>query len=245
MAIGPSEDIGPVQKTIDSLAAQAEVDIELVVKTLGNHLRPEIEKYCSDINHIRLRLLAGQDNGIYDAFNICMHAATGEYIIYLGCGDTLADAFVGAAIFEFAKDKNMPPIIYGPVLIENNDGQIFATFNNSTFHGKRRKLPWRNPCHSQGLIYRRDWLINRPFRTDVGPLADLVHTYEHQVAALAAWLPRPISIFVTGGISNQKSNTAFRARLMGISENCKNFKHSYYWRPVALLVCHANHLFRK
>lgn len=244
MAVGPSETFGAAQQTIDSLRRQIGPSIELVVKTFGDHLRAEIEEGCRDVAHMSLRLLTGPDDGIYDAFNICAHAARGEYILYLGCGDVLADAFVALDVAKWATNLDMPPVIYGCVLIAQEDRQITAIFNNSTFHGKRRRLPWRNPCHSQGLVYRNTWLTPRPFRLDVGPLADLVHTYTHQVFAIAKWMPRPVSIFVMGGVSNQRSRKALRARMRGVLENCNNFHFSGLWKPLAAAVCHAEYLLR-
>lgn len=245
MAIGPKESAEPVHKTIDSLAQQTHGDIELVVKTLDGHLAPEVQQRCLGLQHVTLKLLTGKDQGIYDAFNICMRASRGKHLIYLGCGDRLADAFVVADLAQHATLHPDAPVIYGPVLIEDTNGRIISTFSNAAFHGQRRIFPWRNPCHSQGLIYKREWLIERPFRTDVGPLADLIHTHEHKVHLNTSWINRPLSIFSIGGISTLRTRRAMRARMRGILENCNNFPFPTFWRLTSRTVCELEFILRK
>jgi glycosyltransferase involved in cell wall biosynthesis len=245
MAIGPKESAEPVYKTIDSLAQQTHGNIELVVKTLDDHLAIEVRQRCLGFSHVMLNLITGKDQGIYDAFNICMHASRGKYLVYLGCGDRLADAFVVADLAQHAVRHPDAPVIYGPVLIENTENQIVSTFNNATFHGRRRVLPWRNPCHSQGLIYKREWLIERPFRTNVGPLADLIHTHEHKVYLNTSWIGRPLSTFAMGGVSNLRTRRAMQARMRGILANCNNFPFPGFWRLASRAVCELEFALRK
>ena len=60
-------------------------DFEIIVKDGGSSdgsLEP-VRKLESD----KIKIFSGKDNGIYDAMNIAVKAATGDYFIFLNCGD--------------------------------------------------------------------------------------------------------------------------------------------------------------
>jgi hypothetical protein len=243
IAVGPGETFGSLCRTLDSVANQTVGPVELVVKTVGAHLEEEIRSYVSQHpENIRLSLICGSDKGIYDAFNICAQAAHGDYALYLGCGDLLADRFVVEDLMQHAALHSNPDILYGSVLLADVDGEIVATFANDCFFGRKRQLPWRNPCHSQGLVYRSTWLAAHPFQIDIGPVADLVHTYQHSTFKHACWINRPISVFRAGGVSNERTNRAFKARLKGVYANCQYFRFPGLWRLVAGLACRIGYM---
>lgn len=243
IAVGPAEKFPSLKHTIDSVVIQTAHPIELVIKTFGNHLNKDISDYALDNPQIHLKLLVGSDMGIYDAFNICAQAARGKYVIFLGCGDCLADCFVVEDIIGYATNQNFPDIIYGAVVLANSAGSIVATFNNNCFFGNALRFPWRNPCHSQGLIYKQNWLTGHLFEIDIGPLSDLVHTYQNRVFEKASWIGRPISIFKAGGVSNKRGYRAFTARLNGVYRNCEYFRFPYFWRLISTLVCQISYAF--
>ncbi|CAN5738917.1 hypothetical protein BH11PSE8_BH11PSE8_17720 [soil metagenome] len=211
--------------------------VEVVIKTLGAHLAEDIRNYGRMHADIAIRVLDGNDTGIYDALNVCAASAAGEFVLYLGCGDTLADDFVASDFAAIASPPEIPQVLYGPVLMADSAGNVSSLFSNRVFFGMRKKLPWRNPCHSQGICYRRTWLVTRPFRTDIGPLADMVHTYHYKVDTLAVWINRPISIFREGGISSSRDAKHYRAWLRGVHANCENFAFPAAWRLISTLIC--------
>jgi hypothetical protein len=216
-----------------------------LIKTVGEHLVEEIENYVQEVPQCLMVVLTGGDAGIYDALNICAQAASGEYVMYLGCGDELADDFVAEDIDQKVIASNYPNILYGAVIISNAQGRILSTFDNSCYFGKRTILPWRNPCHSQGLIYRRDWLVANPFPITIGPIADLVHTHQHAVHRHAIWIERPISIFRMGGVSNTRTPSTFQGHLRGVMKNCENFKCSKLWQVIAYFVLRLDNLIKR
>ena len=181
-------------------------------------------------------ILTGNDSGIYDAFNACTTAAHGKYILFFGCGDTLADDFVIGDIKNYLTEKFYPDIVYGVVFISDFSGNITTTFDNSCYFGSRLIFPWRNPCHSQGLIYKRTWLIKRLFSTTAGPLSDLVHTIEHKIHKNSIFFARPITFFLMGGISNKNTKSALKARLSSVIFNCNNFSKPIFWRTISRIV---------
>jgi hypothetical protein len=236
IAIGPYEVFQSLKVSLESITKQTIQPVEIVIKTVGNNLVDDIRDYAIGAPLHQLTLINGGDLGVYDAFNICAKAAHGKYIIFLGCGDLLADIFVAEDIINYTVSHARPDIIYGVVLLADISGEIVATFDNDCFFGRKMRLPWRNPCHHQGVIYSRQWLISRPFQIDIGPVADLVHTYEYRIYENAVVLNRPISIFKLGGLSNSMNKDSIRSRLDGVYINCNNFRFPILWKIVSNLV---------
>jgi glycosyltransferase involved in cell wall biosynthesis len=242
IAVGPSEDFQSLKASLESIAKQTIQPVEIVIKTVGNHLADDIRGQELVAPLHQLTLIDGSDLGVYDAFNICVHAAQGQYVMFLGCGDLFADIFAAEDIINYAASHAWPDIIYGIVLLADINGEIVTTFDNECFNGRKMRLPWRNPCHHQGVIYSRNWLISRPFQINIGPVADLVHTYKYRVYENALMLNRPITIFKLGGVSNSENNDSVRSRLDGVYSNCNNFRFSVLWKIMAYLVFYLKSL---
>lgn len=239
--VGPFEKFADVRITIDSVLNKSEGEAELVIKIFESYLSDEIRNYIKNLN-LNVRLIEGQDKGIYDAFNICAQAASGVFLIFLGCGDEFLGFRNVKDIFENRAYVNSN-VIYAGVKIY--DGKKYMAFDNRCFFGERRLFPWRNPCHSQGLIFKRVWFLKNIFKIDYGPLADLLHTYEHKIYKIAVWLDQDIVVFKTGGVSNSLDRSAFNRQLSGIYENCKNFKFSLGYKCLSLLICNVSFFMSK
>ena len=242
MPVGPEATSTDTRLTLASIATQTVPGTQVVIKTLGTHLECELLAQMAEFSLPGL-VLGGTDAGIYDAFNQCVTAASEEWIILLGCGDELAGPEVIGAL-DRAVQVGGTDIFYGQVLVADPI-QGVTLFDNSCFFKKRRVLPWRNPCHSQGLVYRRAWLMQRPFRLDAGPLADLIHTHSHRVHQLARWIDRPITIFKVGGASNLITHRAYKNRLKGVLENCNNFTPARLFKAVSYVLLTWRYYSRK
>lgn len=68
-----------------------------------------------------VRVLEGPDNGIYDAMNKGLRAATGDYVWYLNAGDTLAGVDAVAAVADFLSITS-DDWIYGAALSVDSQG---------------------------------------------------------------------------------------------------------------------------
>jgi glycosyltransferase involved in cell wall biosynthesis len=242
IAVGPNEPIESVLETIESVLSQEHREVEIVVKTFGDHLEQVLGPYASNLGEGRARLIGGRDSGIYDAFNICIAAARGRYIMFLGCGDILAHRRVVNTVAAQSTDAEASDALYGGVVLRSGSGQAEREFDTRCFLGNRARLPWRNPCHHQGLIYRRSWLAERPFRTDIGPLADLVHNYQHRIFDRARWLNEPVSVFRTGGASTQIGLSASVRRMRAVLVNCEFFRFPSAWKAISIAVLTLRYL---
>ena len=68
-------------KTVEDTLKQTYDDFEIIVKDGGSSdgsLEP-VRKLESE----KIKIFSGKDNGIYDAMNIAVKAATGDYVIFL------------------------------------------------------------------------------------------------------------------------------------------------------------------
>lgn len=242
VAVGPGEPLQAVLATIDSVLAQEDSAVEVVVKCVGQQLEQALRGYADRAGAGRMQLIFGRDAGIYDAFNICIAAARGRYLMFLGCGDTLAHRQVVNMVAARSSAGDAADVLYGGVLLDTGPGRAAREFDNRCFFGQRTRLPWRNPCHHQGLIYRRSWLAQRPFRTGIGPLADLVHNYQHCIFDVAQWLDRPVSIFQQGGASTQLSLSAAKHRMRAVLVNCEHFRLPMAWKVLSFAVLTTRYL---
>ncbi len=236
VAVGPKELLSRLLATLDSASSQSGGCTEIVIKTAGNHLIDEIQEYRDSHANMLTKVHTGPDMGTYDAFNICVASATGQYILFLGCGDRLADSSVVSDLQRGSESLGIPDVIYGHVILSDGRREGSKTFSTDCFLGRRLRFPWRNPCHSQGLLYKATWLARNPFRTNIGPLADLVHTYQHRIFEHAKWIERPIAIFRTDGVSYTMDVASLKARLRGVHANCENFPFASGWKLLSSAV---------
>lgn len=141
-----------LQRTMDSVAEQdyPYIDYVLVDGASRDHTVALME---AQQQHMPLRFVSEPDKGLYDAMNKGLAMATGDYILFLNAGDTLADAHVISEMF--AKHPGAD-VYYGHAMVVNLDGREL---------GLRQPLPpekldWRSlqwgmsVCHQAFVIKR-------------------------------------------------------------------------------------------
>ena len=91
-----------LKETLFSVAGQTCTDYEVIVKdggsTDGSTGFLKVRKHFDADKVIlseeflgRVRFFEGRDKGIYDAMNQAVAQASGEFVLFLNCGDVLAD----------------------------------------------------------------------------------------------------------------------------------------------------------
>ena len=194
-----------LRDTLDSVLAQTYQDIEyIIVDGLSADGTQEIVKAYEARFGGRLRLVSEKDKGLYDAMNKGVRMATGDWILFMNAGDTFASDDVLQCLFD-AVDPAQADVIYGDVV---KGGQVKAAPRE--FRLYHRMLF----CH-QSVLTRRSCLLDTPFDICHRLSADFkFFLLQYQQGARFQYVPLPVSVFDTGGVSN-------RSRSKGLLDNIR------------------------
>ena len=201
--------------TLDSILMQAFTDYEIIIKDglSEDDISPVVANSLSIITppfcHCGLdpaspiHIYRQSDSGIYDAMNQAVTKATGQYIYFLNCGDTLFDEQVLSNVKEYiVNDKSDSQIFYGNIFEQLTKQEVYATPRINRF------ACYRNlPCH-QACFYQRQLLSERPFEIRYKIRADHEHfiwcVLEKGVKAI--YIPKIIAAYEGAGFSESKLN---------------------------------------
>jgi glycosyltransferase involved in cell wall biosynthesis len=141
-----------IEKTIQSVLGQRYPHIEyLIIDGASSDATLEIIGRYSD----RIKLSSEKDEGIYDAMNKGLRAASGDYVWFINSGDEIYSRETVGEMVKSMDDR--PEVVYGGTMIIAEDGREI---------GDRRLKPpehltWKSlrqgmiVCH-QSLVIRRD-----------------------------------------------------------------------------------------
>ncbi len=140
------------------------------------------------------RIIRGKDDGIYDAMNKGIDAATGDYLIFMNAGDVFGDRFVLSTIAK-ALEENHPDFLYGDAL----EGEGY--YKRAISH---KKIAWGMITHHQAMVYRRDKIKKMRYDTSLKIAADYGFTARFlRNSEKIYYLPAPLCLFEKGGVSEQ------------------------------------------
>lgn len=163
--------------TLESIKKQNYKNIEVVIKDGGStdgSLAPfEGKDYLDDEKNISLRIVHEPDKGIYDAMNEAVKYVSGDYILFLNCGDHFYDETVLEKVAAFVESRHLEgasnTILYGDTFFEGPNALSKAAPRITGF------VCYRNiPCH-QAIFYSPDTLTDRGFDTTLKIRADFEH----------------------------------------------------------------------
>ena len=103
VALNPGDKL---QKTLDSVFCQTCTDYEIILKDGGStdgsmdKWRNAEQKADNEPGTGRVRFFDVPDKGIYDAMNQAVQQAEGDFVLFLNCGDMLADRNVLERVAE-------------------------------------------------------------------------------------------------------------------------------------------------
>lgn len=180
-------------------------------------------------------ILSEPDRGLYDAMNKALDMATGDYILYLNAGDTLAS---DTTLSDIARDIEgldpMPAVIYGNTLITDMEGHILR---------ERRlqppeKLSWRSfqqgmlVCH-QAFYARLDIARECPYDLRYHYSADVDWCIRVMKDAARQHLPlfntrRVVAHYLEEGLTTANHQASLRERF--------NVMRRHYGLPTTLLM---------
>lgn len=146
------------------------------------------------------------DAGIYDAMNKGLERATGDYVLFLNAGDTLAPPRTLDTLTALLSARPVQPdMVYGDAFEDTPTGRIVKTarshlnINQGLF------------THHQSIFYRREVINDLRYDQTYNIAADYKFTAQFlRMTKDVLYWPRPICLFEAGGISQQQ---AFKGRM--------------------------------
>lgn len=163
-----------LKKSLENIRKQTFDDYEIVIKDgmskdgtkewLDEFMaKPENASLASKINFIQKK-----DTCIYDAMNQAIEKSSGDYIVFMNCGDSFYDEDVLKKVFS----KDLPlenTIAYGDTYFRKSDSLSKSPTKITGF------VCYRNvPCH-QSIFYSKDTLKERSFDISYKIRADFEH----------------------------------------------------------------------
>lgn len=154
-----------IEATIKSVLSQDFKDFEYLIKD-GKSKDDTIEivsKYKKNIT----KIISTPDKGLYDAMNVAVKEAKGEYIYFLNADDVLKNSTVFSRVSEFLDGKN--DLVYGDI-------EFFYPLEKKSVKVSRiasiGELKKGNMPPHQGSFVKRELLLKYPFDTQYRSSAD-------------------------------------------------------------------------
>lgn len=196
-AVYNSEDF--IEKTILSVLNQTYDNIEYIVidgKSTDNTTEI-IKKYADRIDYF----ISEPDNGVYDAMNKGIEAATGDYLYFLNSGDYFVDETIIYKINSKLATQDIN-ILTGNVIIYNNDSNCISKHSNFD----KKYLRNHTICH-QAMFSKRG-LFAKYGVFDIKYKLKADHDWFMQVYDTNAnikYVDYNIAYFLDGGLSSSGS----------------------------------------
>jgi len=159
------------------------------------------------------KIISEPDRGIYHAMNKGLALATGDLIGTLNADDFYADNRVLGAVANVFRDPEIQSC-YGDLICVDRErlSKVVRYWKAGRFHRRRFYWGWMPP-HPTFFARRSVYEQFGDFRLDLGSAADyelvLRFLLKHNVSA--RYIPEPLVIMRTGGVSNATWANRIRA----------------------------------
>ncbi len=129
-----------LEGTIQSIISQSYDNIEFIIidGASTDSTLSIIKKYESHVDF----WVSEDDNGLYDAMNKGILKATGDYIWFMNCGDYIHSKDSVANMI--AQNDNYADILYGEVMMVDNDRTRLGTRSELTTQKLPIELTWKS-----------------------------------------------------------------------------------------------------
>jgi len=236
-----------LKRTADSIFRQSFSDWQwIVIDGASIDGTAEWLKVASDSQDGRVFYICEPDQGIYDALNKAVARVRGQWVLFLGAGDSLYERDTLERCLPYLRGcPRQFSLVYGAVLtiqdIADTDGEVF----DRPWLGTRG--PWESgrpamPCH-QGVFHRAEIFLSG-FRFN--PRWSLAADGELLLGELLAGRGLHIDVVVSrmlwGGTSTRRDN---RLRLIVEVLQINRALGIFWSRPMLQLILLGSHLVRR
>ncbi|MBQ4536069.1 MAG: glycosyltransferase [Lachnospiraceae bacterium] len=215
VCLNPGEKL---KETVDSILSQDCADYEIIIKDGGSR-DGSVDALQADATYgsdARIRFFNQKDTGIYDAMNQAVSYATGDFVLFLNCGDLFYDSRVLSKTAEYM-DRESAMQEDGTVPADKKSLANMVFYGN-TYSGKNQVLItspakintlscYRNiPCH-QSCFYATRLCKEKPYDLQYSIRADYDHflwCYYRSKAKMVA-MDVTASMYEGGGFSENPS----------------------------------------
>ncbi|MFQ1970827.1 glycosyltransferase family 2 protein [Aeromonas veronii] len=147
-------------ETLRSIAEQDLIDVEVIIVDGGS--TDGVESIFNDFESVITSVLSEKDSGIYDAMNKGIKLSNGEFVYFIGAGDTLVKGVLQKVKKLLLSNKGC--FIYGNVLRTSTSKLYDGGFN-------KFKILRKNICH-QAIFYPKSFFNKQEFNVKYKVLAD-------------------------------------------------------------------------
>lgn len=219
-----------IADTINSVQAQSFQDYEYIIKDgqSTDKTMEYIQSYTENMDCVKV--IRGKDKGIYDAMNIAVREAIGEYILFLNAGDTFANKEVLSKVDRFIENKEAD-IYYGDIL--ESDGKNTQL---RTYSAKNSKLWYYSLgaclCH-QAMFCKKVLFERRLFDLDYLVCADREWQMWHiKRGAISIPMRIVVAQVLMDGFSANHIDDLERESLYCVKKYCG------FWYGMYLCICY-------
>jgi len=181
-----------------------------------------IKKYQAEID----KYICEPDTGIYNAMNKGLREATGDYVMFINCGDKLSGHDVIERIIADIGD-NKPDVVYGSYREVGHDGR-----ESKVIPCRNSKNIWYGPVAShQSTIYRVAHLRSNGLKYDESYCIAADYKLTAEAITLAKSICKTdicISDFDVSGVSSTNQNR-------GLKEANRVRREVWHWGRLRLL----------
>lgn len=202
---------GEIAGTLDSILAQTYPNLETIVIDGGSTdgSREIIAGYSPRLSY----WMSERDRSLYDGMNKGVHAATGEWVLFMNAGDCFAAPDALSCAFNESHDD--ADVLYGHHIRRYVEQGIDRLIRAEA----PEVLPLRMHCSHQALLMRRTILLERPFVLDI-----LIADYDAILAAFISGrrfklVDHVMAITAQGGQSDTHRVRVLRERAMVVRRN--------------------------
>lgn len=191
-----------IEQTLRSVLSQTYPGIEYIIvdgaSTDGT--MEIINRWRDSVAH----LISEPDEGIYDAMNKGITAATGEIIYFLNAGDRLTDETVIETVIR-AFESCETQIVYGRALYDNIPDNVGQRYHQRKFRFRTKMDVARHVSPQQCFFYRREvFALIGTFDTQFPTAADMdwfLRSISHNIPN--HFLDLPVCVCDLGGVSSR------------------------------------------
>jgi len=199
--------VSDIECTILSVLSQTYAGIEyIIVDGLSNDGTLEvIKRYESRI----ATLISEKDEGIYDAMNKGLAAATGDYVVFMNSGDEFYDAETVAAVFAAGDDAD---IYYGETEMIDANGQSLGQRR----HKAPKQFTWRSfkfgmSVSHQAIYIKRSLIEPYDRRYQLSSDIDWIIRAAKKAKKIVN-VNRYVAKYLVGGMSKKKHRQSLEER---------------------------------